>query len=118
MASDQASITTGPVENATHWANDVSLATTKDASGSRTVASVAVHPQKDKHFWLKEATQVVAGQWFLLSLGILIAIASQVQVPSQQQELKRTVTSYLCISIIFFVCVLQLYRYWLLLTIV
>ena len=105
MADDQASITTSPVENTTDWPSDGSPATTKDASGSKTVDSNAVVPHKDKQFWLKEAIQVVAGQWFLLSLGILIAIASQVQVPSQQQELKRTVTSYLCISIIFFACV-------------
>ena len=48
--------------------------------------------------WLKEALQIVVEQWFLVGLGLLIAIASQVQVPSHQQKLKRTVTSYLCIS--------------------
>ena len=56
--------------------------------------------------WLHEAFQILGDQWFLITLGILIAIASQVQVPSSSQELKRTVTSYLCISIIFFVYVL------------
>lgn len=40
-------------------------------------------------------------QWFLIALGILIAIASQVQVPASQQELKTTVVTYLCVSIIF-----------------
>jgi sodium/bile acid cotransporter 7 len=53
-------------------------------------------------FWLKEAIYILIEQWFLVSLGLLIAIASQVQVPADQQKLKRTVTSYLCISIIFF----------------
>ena len=53
--------------------------------------------------WVKEVTHILAEQWFLIALGILIAIASQVQVPFQHQQLKRTVTSYLCISIIFFV---------------
>jgi sodium/bile acid cotransporter 7 len=52
--------------------------------------------------WLKEAIQIVVEQWFLVGLGLLIAIASQVQVPSHQQKLKRTVTAYLCITIIFF----------------
>lgn len=40
-------------------------------------------------------------QWFLIALGVLIAIASQVQVPASQQELKTTVVTYLCVSIIF-----------------
>ncbi|QDS77131.1 hypothetical protein FKW77_001135 [Venturia effusa] len=40
-------------------------------------------------------------QWFLFALGLLIAIASQVQVPVSQQELKTTVVTYLCVSIIF-----------------
>ena len=53
--------------------------------------------------WSKTITKVVSEQWFLIALGILIAIASQVQVPLAHQELKRTVTAYLCISIIFFV---------------
>ena len=51
--------------------------------------------------------QILADQWFLIALGLLIAIASQVQVPLSSQELKRTVTSYLCISIIFFVYVVR-----------
>lgn len=46
-------------------------------------------------WWLKE-------QWFLVALGILIAFASQVQVPESQQELKTTIVTYLCVSIIFF----------------
>lgn len=46
---------------------------------------------------------IIAEQWFLIALGIAIAFASQIQVPMQQQQIKRTVTSYLCISIIFFV---------------
>lgn len=56
-----------------------------------------------KSSWLKTIYDVLIDQWFLLALGVLIAIASQVQVPLSQQKLKRTVTSYLCISIIFFV---------------
>ncbi len=46
--------------------------------------------------------RMVADQWFLLALGLLIAIASQVQVPLVHQQLKRSLTSYICISIIFF----------------
>ena len=44
----------------------------------------------------------VLEQWFLIALGVLITIASQVQVPLEQQAIKRTLSSYLCISIIFF----------------
>jgi sodium/bile acid cotransporter 7 len=40
-------------------------------------------------------------QWFLLALGVLIAISSQVQVPASRQQVKETVVTYLCVSIIF-----------------
>ena len=42
-------------------------------------------------------------QWFLTTLGILIAISSQVQVPSSHQHLKETIVTYLAVSIIFFI---------------
>ena len=58
---------------------------------------------KENHHWLKEAWGFALEQWFLIALGLLIAFASQVQVPLVQQKIKQTVTSYLCISIIFFV---------------
>lgn len=41
-------------------------------------------------------------QWFLITLAILIAIASQHQVPKEHQKLKTTIVAYLCVSIIFF----------------
>jgi sodium/bile acid cotransporter 7 len=46
-------------------------------------------------WWLED-------QWFLLALAILIVVASQVQVPQSQQELKTTIVTYLCVSLIFF----------------
>lgn len=57
--------------------------------------------------WLTEIIHIALEQWFLVALGLLIAVASQVQIPQEHQKLKRTVTSYLCISIIFFVSVLN-----------
>lgn len=42
-------------------------------------------------------------QWFLITLGILIAISSQVQVPPSHQHLKETIVTYLAVSIIFFI---------------
>lgn len=56
----------------------------------------------EKRNWTSFIVEVLKEQWFLITLGILIAITSQVQVPLGQQELKRTVTSYVCISLIFF----------------
>jgi sodium/bile acid cotransporter 7 len=41
-------------------------------------------------------------QWFILAMSILILISSQVQVPSAQQRIKRTIVTYLSVSIIFF----------------
>ncbi|KIW03667.1 uncharacterized protein PV09_04989 [Verruconis gallopava] len=46
-------------------------------------------------WWLED-------QWFLVALAFLIVLASQVQVNKSQQELKTTVVSYLCVSLIFF----------------
>jgi len=42
-------------------------------------------------------------QWFLIALGSLIILASQVQVPTSYQEIKSTIVTYLCVAIIFFV---------------
>jgi sodium/bile acid cotransporter 7 len=45
----------------------------------------------------------VMDQWFLIIMGILILISSQIQVPKSQQQIKRTVVSYLSVSVIFFI---------------
>lgn len=45
----------------------------------------------------------VIDQWFLLALGCLVLIASQVQVPAPNQAKKETVVTYLCVAIIFVV---------------
>lgn len=67
-------------------------------------SSLAVQPIEDKqdlnHFI--KARKLILEQWFLIALGILILISSQVQVPQSQQKLKEKVVSYLCVSIIFF----------------
>jgi hypothetical protein len=52
---------------------------------------------------LQQCLAILSEQWFLIALGILIAFASQIQVSMAHQEQKRTLTSYFCISIIFFV---------------
>ncbi|EME47924.1 hypothetical protein DOTSEDRAFT_69753 [Dothistroma septosporum NZE10] len=51
--------------------------------------------------WLEKVRTFISDQWFLLSIGLVIAISSQVQVPESQQHVKSTVISYLCVSIIF-----------------
>lgn len=42
-------------------------------------------------------------QWFLLALGCLVLLSSQVQVPASQQGKKEIVVTYLCVAVIFFV---------------
>ncbi|KAJ4356950.1 hypothetical protein N0V95_002893 [Ascochyta clinopodiicola] len=42
-------------------------------------------------------------QWFLLAMGLIILISSQVQVPASQQRIKRTAITYLSVSVIFFI---------------
>jgi sodium/bile acid cotransporter 7 len=45
----------------------------------------------------------VKDQWFLLAMGAVVLIASQIQVPASQQRVKRTVVTYLAVSVIFFI---------------
>ena len=52
---------------------------------------------------LNSVGRLLLQQWFLVALGILIAISSQVQVPVSQQAIKETVVTYLCVSVIFFI---------------
>ena len=42
-------------------------------------------------------------QYFLVGLGVIIAIASQYQVPRAQQDLKETIVTYFCVSLIFLI---------------
>ena len=53
--------------------------------------------------YLNNARWLLLDQWFLLALGILILIASQVQVSDSQQEIKETVVTYLAVAVIFFI---------------
>ncbi|KAI7309804.1 hypothetical protein KC315_g12848, partial [Hortaea werneckii] len=52
---------------------------------------------------LRTAKSLLQGSWFLISLGLLIAIASQTQVPPSQQSTKTTIINYLCVTLIFLV---------------
>ena len=55
-----------------------------------------------KHICLS-TVHVVYNQWFVFALIFLIVIASQRQVPEKDQELKKLLVIYICVSIIFFV---------------
>lgn len=58
---------------------------------------------------LKLLKWLIQDQWFLLAMGAVVLISSQVQVPASQQRIKRTVITYLSVSVIFFVngCTLE-----------
>jgi sodium/bile acid cotransporter 7 len=45
----------------------------------------------------------VKDQWFLIAMGFVVLVSSQVQVPTAQQHTKRTVITYLAVSVIFFI---------------
>ncbi|KAF2026998.1 hypothetical protein EK21DRAFT_72981 [Setomelanomma holmii] len=51
----------------------------------------------------------ITDQWFLPAMGAVILLSSQVQVPESQQHVKRTVVTYLSVSVIFFIngCTLE-----------
>jgi sodium/bile acid cotransporter 7 len=46
---------------------------------------------------------LILEEYFLIGLGVVILISSQVQVPQAHQSLKETVVTYLCVSLIFFI---------------
>ncbi|KAF2735545.1 hypothetical protein EJ04DRAFT_534169 [Polyplosphaeria fusca] len=48
-------------------------------------------------------TWFVKDQWFLIAMGFIILLSSQVQVPKPQQRVKRVVITYLAVSVIFFI---------------
>ncbi|RMZ69340.1 sodium bile acid symporter family [Pyrenophora seminiperda CCB06] len=48
-------------------------------------------------------TWFVKDQWFLLAMSAVVLLSSQVQVPASQQRLKRTIITYLAVSVIFFI---------------
>lgn len=52
---------------------------------------------------VKNLVWLAKDQWFLIAMGLIILIASQVQVPSSQQHIKRTIVTYLSVSVIFFI---------------
>ncbi|OGM44971.1 sodium bile acid symporter family protein [Aspergillus bombycis] len=68
-------------------------------SGPRTNVS----KKKQRWRWALKIWDLVVDQWFLIVMGILIAFASQVQVPKSHQQLKQTVVNYLAVAIIFFI---------------
>jgi solute carrier family 10 (sodium/bile acid cotransporter), member 7 len=63
---------------------------------------VQAPPEEQQTNWWTKVIKLILGQWFLISLGLVILVASQVQVPLSNQKLKATLVSYLCVSIIFF----------------
>ena len=53
--------------------------------------------------YLSTAWFLIVDQWFLIALGFLILVASQIQVPGSQQAFKELVVTYLCVALIFFI---------------
>lgn len=59
-------------------------------------------PKRTRPEWLNTILTTLADQWFLIGMAVVIVIASQVQVPASRQQIKQTVTTYLMVSLIFF----------------
>jgi sodium/bile acid cotransporter 7 len=58
---------------------------------------------------IKVLKWAIKDQWFLIAMAAVILLASQVQVPAARQKTKRTVITYLSVSVIFFIngCTLE-----------
>ncbi|EIN13133.1 sodium bile acid symporter family protein [Punctularia strigosozonata HHB-11173 SS5] len=70
--------------------------------------TIAERPRPWYRKLLAAALWFAMDQWFLIMVGILIIIASQVQVPAAHQSIKSEVISYLCVAIIFLITGLTL----------
>lgn len=68
-----------------------------------TTTTTTTKPSKRRPDWLDILLTTLQDQWFLVGIGVVITIASQVQVPREHQKLKETLTTYLSVSIIFFI---------------
>jgi sodium/bile acid cotransporter 7 len=82
-------------------------ATTPPQQDPQTYTATATTPtnpsKRTRPEWLDIILTTLQDQWFLVGIGVVITIASQVQVPREHQKLKETLTTYLSVSIIFFI---------------
>lgn len=92
----------GPLEIAAKE-NDESKPTSEASSATTATESGTEERVPRRTRVLNSVVEYFKDQWFLVALGILIAISSQVQVPASGQQMKKTVITYLCVSIIFFI---------------
>jgi len=53
--------------------------------------------------WITAIGLFFIDQWFLVGIGVVALIASQVQVPASQQHAKETAVLYTAVSLIFFI---------------
>lgn len=62
------------------------------------------HEEVQPPRWRRACSSIVwflKDQWFIVALALVIVIASQVQVPRSQQEIKETAVSYLSVAVVF-----------------
>ena len=66
-------------------------------------AQAGIHLKSRWRHHLTNCISLVWDHWFLLALGCIILLASQVQVAHSQQAAKELVVKYLCVALIFFI---------------
>ena len=101
---------TNPVDDVAGSDRNAAKANNDSKPTSEVSSAILTNPPHDddtsvtrKNGFRKAAISYCKEQWFLVALGALIALASQVQVPASGQETKKTVVTYLCVAIIFFI---------------
>lgn len=94
----------GDEEGARTTAQHVPTPPQQDPQTQDAHAATATPPNPSKRSdWFDIILTTLQDQWFLVGIGVVITIASQVQVPREHQKLKETLTTYLSVSIIFFI---------------
>ncbi|EED22586.1 sodium bile acid symporter family protein [Talaromyces stipitatus ATCC 10500] len=86
------------------WTGEPDTVTSSELPREQEHVSSAEKPHRS---WLMRVLlgigELAIDQWFLIVMAILIAFASQVQVPHAKQKLKQTVVDYLAVAVIFFI---------------
>ena len=109
------------IENGKHSGNRGGVSPSPSSikrSSTETSSTIVCTPSDPREprwqCYLSACRWFIFDQWFLVALGCLILISSQVQVPASRQSKKELGVTYLCVAVIFLVtgCTLPTHVLW------
>jgi len=91
-----------PLDDHKNHAGPDTIDSSEASSDSRRGDNGADNKSK-RRGWITAIGLFFIDQWFLVGIGVVALIASQVQVPASQQHVKETAVLYTAVSLIFFI---------------